>query len=378
MNGAFFNELEKLSAAKSNFNQTRRGRRPMRVDTMLRKDNEGKLLKHKLGEAVGVKMVNGKTRVLSEEEAKQQLAETGEQIAAIQQALPTPKAIMEPLSNLFEGDKTAEEESGFAKKTKKRIERVIDHHFDKDLARHIGFDKDAASHEDEIEGGLADDSKPEDFDAAQLKKGIEVEMEHTDDEVLAKEIAMDHLKEHPNYYAALEQMEKKLEANKTASAKERAVSALESAYKDPSKRDVGKKRFDEPKLSELGKAAGPSKVQWLELPYTEGERGAQNAPIRSKKKPGDLPTVDTASQHGPSRYDDGWSPPSSAIPSKTAAAMSRAIGATFIGEDQNPVPDRETPNPDRIQHQRDKHYFGGVDKTTAGLQEHVNAITEAY
>ena len=34
-------------------------------------------------------------------------------------------------------------------------------------------------HEDAIPGGLADKKKPEDFDPAQLAKGIKVEMEHT-------------------------------------------------------------------------------------------------------------------------------------------------------------------------------------------------------
>jgi hypothetical protein len=38
---------------------------------------------------------------------------------------------------------------------------------------------------------------------AQIKKGIEVEMEHTDDPKMALKIAMDHIKEDPKYYDKL-------------------------------------------------------------------------------------------------------------------------------------------------------------------------------
>lgn len=54
--------------------------------------------------------------------------------------------------------------------------------------------------EDIIQGGLADDKSVNDFDQEQLKKGIEVEMEHTNDVNIAMEIAKDHLTENPNYY----------------------------------------------------------------------------------------------------------------------------------------------------------------------------------
>ena len=42
-----------------------------------------------------------------------------------------------------------------------------------------------------------------DIDQEELKKGIEVEKEHTDDPVKAEEIALDHLKEDPKYYTKL-------------------------------------------------------------------------------------------------------------------------------------------------------------------------------
>ena len=63
--------------------------------------------------------------------------------------------------------------------------------------------------EDKIKGGAADKSKPSDFNNKQLEMGIKVEMEHTSDKSIAKEIAMDHLKEFPDYYTRLNTMEDK-------------------------------------------------------------------------------------------------------------------------------------------------------------------------
>jgi len=43
----------------------------------------------------------------------------------------------------------------------------------------------------------------------QLSKGIKVELEHIDDLAVAREIALDHLNEFPDYYDRLEKVEKK-------------------------------------------------------------------------------------------------------------------------------------------------------------------------
>jgi hypothetical protein len=61
---------------------------------------------------------------------------------------------------------------------------------------------------DLIHGGLADKQKSG-FDPKQLRKGIKVEMEHTKNPDLAREIAQDHLSEDPKYYDHLEKMEQK-------------------------------------------------------------------------------------------------------------------------------------------------------------------------
>ena len=57
-----------------------------------------------------------------------------------------------------------------------------------------------------IPGGLASKTNRK-FDPEQLKKGIEVEMEHTNDRRIAREIATDHLTEDPQYYTMLAKIE---------------------------------------------------------------------------------------------------------------------------------------------------------------------------
>lgn len=89
--------------------------------------------------------------------------------------------------------------------------------------------------ENELKGGLSDDMTLydiakkhdkkgyydiEDFVSSlkkQLQKGIKVELEHTNDEKVAKEIAMDHLFEDPNYYDKLKKIEA-TEATSTSSS----------------------------------------------------------------------------------------------------------------------------------------------------------------
>lgn len=54
---------------------------------------------------------------------------------------------------------------------------------------------------DQVKGGLADRKVPSDFNPVELKLGIQDELEHTDDEDVATEIAMDHLTQDPEYYS---------------------------------------------------------------------------------------------------------------------------------------------------------------------------------
>lgn len=59
-----------------------------------------------------------------------------------------------------------------------------------------------------ISGGKGDKLKPSDVDPLELKKGIEVEQEHTPNKKLAQDIAMDHLAEDPKYYSKLKKIHK--------------------------------------------------------------------------------------------------------------------------------------------------------------------------
>ena len=58
-----------------------------------------------------------------------------------------------------------------------------------------------------LKWGKVPDAK---FSKVQLKMGVKVETEHTNNKKIAKEIAKAHLHEFPNYYTALSKMEKGL------------------------------------------------------------------------------------------------------------------------------------------------------------------------
>lgn len=72
--------------------------------------------------------------------------------------------------------------------------------------------------EDKQAGGKADKATPEsvakkhgvsvDQINKEIEMGIKVELEHTDDKELAREISLDHLMEMPDYYTRLKKMEK--------------------------------------------------------------------------------------------------------------------------------------------------------------------------
>ena len=84
----------------------------------------------------------------------------------------------------------------------------------KEIRDRVGLDqlkKESSYADDKIKGGLADGKNDKDFDPKQIEKGIKVEMEHTDDKELAKEIAKDHLMENSKYYDHLEKMEEKMD-----------------------------------------------------------------------------------------------------------------------------------------------------------------------
>ena len=105
--------------------------------------------------------------------------------------------------------------------------------------------------EEKLKGGLSDKMSLEDiakkhdkkgyyhiddmvkFLKKQLDKGIKVEKEHTKDEFMAKEIAMDHLSEDPKYYEKLS----KIEATESMGA-DSAGSFVGSLSSQPIKRKI--------------------------------------------------------------------------------------------------------------------------------------------
>jgi len=61
--------------------------------------------------------------------------------------------------------------------------------------------------EEVLKGGIADGHPRSEFDPGELRKGMKVEFEHTNNIDAAREIAEDHLMEDPDYYKKLEKME---------------------------------------------------------------------------------------------------------------------------------------------------------------------------
>lgn len=89
-----------------------------------------------------------------------------------------------------------------------------------------------------LQGGIADNktiekiAKQQNIDNifyayAQLKKGIAVELEHTDNEEIAREIALDHLSESIDYYKELEKMEEKLKDTGNDSLNKQLIKEVE-------------------------------------------------------------------------------------------------------------------------------------------------------
>ncbi len=58
-------------------------------------------------------------------------------------------------------------------------------------------------HKDKLKGGVGDKINVEDVDINQLSIGTQIEMEHSNDDEIARSIALDHLAEDPEYYTKL-------------------------------------------------------------------------------------------------------------------------------------------------------------------------------
>lgn len=89
------------------------------------------------------------------------------------------------------------------KKLMKEVDKYIDtHKNDWDVSYHEFYEH-LLKEENYLKGGVGDATATADVNPAQLAIGVQVEMEHTNDERIATEIALDHLKEDPMYYSKL-------------------------------------------------------------------------------------------------------------------------------------------------------------------------------
>jgi hypothetical protein len=69
------------------------------------------------------------------------------------------------------------------------------------------YQVDIKSFKDKLPGGMADGKPITNYDIGQLLEGIKMERDHTKDNMLALELAMDHLEHIPDYYTHLTRME---------------------------------------------------------------------------------------------------------------------------------------------------------------------------
>lgn len=113
----------------------------------------------------------------------------------------------------------------------------------------------------------------------QLIKGLKVEMEHTDDIDKAKEIAMDHLAEDPNYYTKLRRIEEaKVEAT------EATTTASTGAYSTPAFVAKGSKNWRGGKKPIYkGGSFVQVKKKCLTFPYCNQGAGAVDYPKKLKE-----------------------------------------------------------------------------------------------
>jgi len=123
-----------------------------------------------------------------------------------------------------EGLKVLSEEdimNQFNNKNDKKIEKSILGEYGNKVKDFLSEVLKNKKEQNQVKGGLADKLSVEDIAKkhnvevnhikSQLKMGLKVEMEHTNDPKIALEIAMDHMVESPDYYTKLKEMEESFE-----------------------------------------------------------------------------------------------------------------------------------------------------------------------
>lgn len=120
---------------------------------------------------------------------------------------------------------------------------------------------------DKIPGGMAEGKTPGDFDKESLAEGVSVEMEHTSDPKIAREIAMDHLTEDPQYYKKLKMIEKStLKFEKFSVALSYTLETLLKAEKKVKANQPAPKVATAPAVHEFqGKKVIPGHIKTMEM-----------------------------------------------------------------------------------------------------------------
>lgn len=160
--------------------------------------------------------------------------------------------------------------------------------------------------ENEIKGGKADKMSLEDIARKhsvflgtikkELEMGLKVEREHTTDPEKAREIAMDHLVEFPDYYSRLDKMEKEA-TSKQKETKETTMAGASGSYEAPMSRPVTKKEIENFKLK-----SEPKQEPKESVTASVSAGAMYDAPIGHKQKDPlaiDNPTMKKVEEEGP-------------------------------------------------------------------------------
>ena len=96
-----------------------------------------------------------------------------------------------------------------------QIRQIVERKFEEyRTAIKEGHKVDIKNFKDKIPGGSADGKAITNYDLKQLLEGIKSERDHTKDNLLALELAMDHLEYIPDYYRRLSIMERECASEK--------------------------------------------------------------------------------------------------------------------------------------------------------------------
>ena len=128
----------------------------------------------------------------------------------------------------------------------------------------------AAKKTNKLKGGKGDKLSPDQVNYYEFRKGWKHEMEHTDDIEVAKEIALDHLAEDPNYYTRLDMVE--LQAKKEKK-KESPLEAKKGNFKDKENQMVSPKGIEKYK-----KNVGNKKEKAKKITGVKTMKGGSEAP----------------------------------------------------------------------------------------------------